>query len=129
MSEEKISLRRSGVWAVAAFGATLAVIVGVRLDQAALAAMVGVICGVGTSIPTSLLIVSLLRKKEERERQGARGARWREQGMNQSPPVVVIAAPTGSQLRQPMAWPGEHVTALPSQRQFSVIGEEETKDV
>jgi hypothetical protein len=124
MSEEKISLRRSGVWAVVAFGATLAVIVGVRLDQAALAAMVGVICGVGTSIPTSLLIVSLLRRKEERQ-----GARSREQGINHSPPVVVIAAPAGSQLRQPMTWPGEHVTALPAQRQFSVIGEEETRDV
>ncbi len=124
MSEERVSLRWSGVWGVAAFGATLAVIVGVRLDQAALAAMVGVICGVGTSIPTSLLIVSLLRRKEERQ-----GARSRGQAINHSPPVVVIAAPAGSQLRQPMTWSDEHITAMPAQRQFSIIGEEETKEV
>ncbi len=133
MSEKGTSLQHSGAWGVAAFGATLALIIGLRLNQAALAAMVGVICGIAASIPTSLLIVTLLRMRDEGreargERRGVRGARraaqsqWGEVGQ---PPVVVVTAPSAPQLQQPTTWPGEYAAPLPVQRQFSIIGEEE----
>jgi hypothetical protein len=113
MAGERMALRRSGVWAAMAFGVALAVVIGVRLEQAALAVVVGVVCGVGASIPTSLLIVSLMRRQDQK----TQGERTR---VPPSPPVVVFAPPHAPQLPQPMRWP-EPVSA---QRQFTVIGEE-----
>ncbi|MGD9100479.1 MAG: hypothetical protein PVF45_08360, partial [Anaerolineae bacterium] len=109
MAEESTSLRRGGVWGAVAFGVALAVVVGVRLDQAALAVVVGVVCGVGASIPTSLLIVSLMRRQDQKT--------WGERPRAvQSPPVVVVAPPHAPQLPQPVRWP-EPVSA---QRRFTV---------
>jgi hypothetical protein len=101
------------MWGAIAFGVALAVVVGVRLDQAALAVVVGVVCGVGASIPTSLLIVSLMRRQDQK----TRGERPRA---TPSPPVVVFAPPNAPQLPQHTRWP-EPASA---QRQFTVIGEE-----
>jgi hypothetical protein len=141
MSKEKGSLRQNGTWGAAAFGVTLAVIIGLRLDQAALAAVVGVICGIGASIPTSVLVVSVLRRREAQDtrreaahdgrlRSRAEGERWRvRREMAQSPPVLVITAPGASQPRQAATWPGEYVAPVPAQRQFSIIGEEEIENV
>ena len=91
MTEERIPVRQSVAWGAVAFGVTLAVIIGVRLDQTALAVVIGVACGVAASIPTSVLIVSLLRRRDVR-------AERKEVGKNrsvetQSPPVVVVAPP------------------------------------
>ena len=52
-----------------AFGVTLAAIVGQRMSTDAMAVVIGVAVGVAASVPTSLLLVALLR----RERAGA----WR----------------------------------------------------
>ena len=52
-----------------AFGVTLAAIVGQRMSADAMAVVIGVAVGVAASVPTSLLLVALLR----RERVGA----WR----------------------------------------------------
>ncbi len=123
MAEEPISLRRSLAWGVIAFGVALAVVIGIRLEKAALTAVVGVVCGVGASIPTSLLIVMLLQKKDARREQK------RGQTAAQSPPVVVVTPQMPAQIRQPGSWPEEYTLAIPSQRQFSVIGEEETQDL
>lgn len=120
MSEERASLRRNGAWAALAFGVTLAVVIGVRLDQAALAVLVGVVCGVGASIPTSLLIVSLLRRQEMKNQR----ARRERREVTQSPPVVVVAPPNVPQLPQPMNW----AEPAPTRRQFTVIGEEEMQN-
>jgi hypothetical protein len=100
-----------------AFGVALAVVIGVRLEQAALAVLVGVVCGVGASIPTSLLIVSLLRRQDQRTQE------QRRRGMYpmQQPPVVVVTPPNAPQLPQPVNWSAP----APAQRQFTVIGEEE----
>ena len=122
MGEDRLSVRKSIVWNAAAFGVVLAIIIGIRLEQAALTAVVGVVCGVGASIPTGLLVVMLLRRRDDKQR-----ARVRE---SQQPPVVVVTAPTApAQLPQGSAWPGAFPTALPpAQREFSVIGEEGIDD-
>jgi hypothetical protein len=127
MSEKQVSLRQSGVWGAVAFGVALAVVIGVRLDRAALAVVVGVVCGAAASIPTSMLIVSLLRWRDARGEK--RKARGKEQETVQSPSVVVVAPPAAPQLRQSALWSEEYALPLPTQRQFSVIGEEEIADI
>jgi hypothetical protein len=123
MSEQQISLRQSAAWGAVAFGVALAVVVGVRLDQAALAVTVGVACGVGASIPTGLLVVALMRRQDAAQRD----ERWvaRSERPPPSPPVVVVAPPTAPPLPQSTTWPGAYAAPLPSQRQFAVIGEDE----
>ena len=123
MAEETVSLRRSLLWGAIAFGVALAVVIGVRLEQAALTVVVGVTCGVGASIPTSLLIVAFLQRRNEKQEEK------RRQMMAQSPPVVVVTPPAMPQARAPGTWPEEYTLPIPSQRQFAVIGEEETEDL
>ena len=96
------------------FAVTLAVVVGSRLSDEALAVLAGAVCGVGAAIPTSLLIVSVVRRREE-----PRAQPYAPQGMY--PPVIVVAPPGGQQ--RPGDW-----TALPPslrapmQRHFTVVG-------
>jgi hypothetical protein len=52
-----------------AFGVTLAALVGQRLNTDAMAVVLGVAVGVAASVPTSLLLVALLRRE--------RGGAWR----------------------------------------------------
>jgi hypothetical protein len=122
MAEQTYSLRRSLAWGTIAFGVALAVVVGIRLEQAALTVVVGVACGVGASIPTSLLVVALLQKRTDKNQ--------RQQQANQTPQVVVLAPQAIPQMRGSGAsWPQEYALPVPTQRQFSVIGEEETTDL
>lgn len=123
MGEQTGSMRQGMVWGAITFGVVLAVIVGVRLDQAALTAVVGVACGVGASIPTGLLVVWLLRRKDVAEEQ--RRARLARRELSQPPQVVVVAPPATPQLPQPASWPGAYGALAPAQRDFAVIGEEE----
>jgi hypothetical protein len=123
--EETVSIRRNLTWGAIAFGVALALVIGIRLDRSALAAIAGVTCGVGASIPTGLLVVYLLRRREAaQERQRARGY-GREAA---APPVVVVTAPAAQQLPQGTAWPGGYGAPVPSQREFAVIGEEGVDD-
>ena len=46
-----------------AFGVTLAVIIGQRMSTDAMAVVIGVAVGVAASVPTSLLLVALLRRE------------------------------------------------------------------
>lgn len=117
------SLGRSLMWGAIAFGVVLAVVIGVRLEQAALAAVVGVACGVAASIPTSLLIVAIWRWRSEKHQEGNR------QPMAQPPPMVLLTPQTALRAPQPGAWPEEYGIPVAPQRQFSVIGEEETADL
>jgi hypothetical protein len=101
--------------AVAAFAVTLAVVVGNRLSDEALAVLAGAVCGVGAAIPTSLLIVSVSRRRDEQRVQPPAPS----QGVY--PPVIVVTPP-GSQQR-PNDWnmlPPSF--AAPSPRQFTVVG-------
>jgi hypothetical protein len=113
-----------GLGAVA-FCVTLAVIIGVRLDQAALATVVGVACGIGASIPSGVLVIMLLRRREGADRRQMRRDVYRHRSA--SPPVVVVSPPTMAQLPQRGAWsemPMFHGQRAPAQREFAVIGEE-----
>ena len=100
-----------------AFAVTLAVIVGNRLSDEALAVLAGAVCGVGAAIPTSLLIVAVSRRRSEENERRVQPST--PQGVY--PPVVVVAPP-GVQQR-PNAWNGLPPSlAAPIQRNFTVVG-------
>jgi hypothetical protein len=101
-----------------AFVATLAVIVGNRLSDEALAVLAGAVCGVGAAIPTSLLILAIARRKDKPEERPQMYAQ--QQGAY--PPVIVVAPPNVQQ--QPYNWNGGYPPSLapPTQRQFTVVG-------
>jgi hypothetical protein len=109
-----------------AFGVVLAAVIGVRLDQAALAVIAGVACGVAASIPTGLLVVFLLRRRDAADEK--RAARGYGREMAPAAPVVVVAAPAAPQSPQPASWPGGFASPAPARRKFAVIGEEGTDD-
>jgi len=63
-----------------AFAVTLAVVVGNRMSTDAMAVVIGIVCGVGASIPTSLLIMAAASRRETKE----------ERGQAAFPPVVIV---------------------------------------
>ena len=102
--------------AATAFAVTLAVIIGNRLSDEALAVLAGAVCGVGAAIPTSLLVVAVTRRRDE-----ARAPTTMVAPQSSYPPVVVVAPPGGQQGAN--GW-----NALPPsfnapiQRHFTVVG-------
>ena len=97
------------------FTATLAVVVGNRLSDEALAVLAGTVCGVGAAIPTSLIIVAVTRRHTEpRTQTGPSQAAF--------PPVVVVTPNSGQQ--QPYGWNALSPSlAAPIDRRFTVVGE------
>ena len=75
---------------VAAFVVTLAVMVGKRMSSDAMAVVVGIVCGIGASIPTSLLMIYLV---------GRRPDRAEETGAQPPVPSVMIVNPAGGTLQ------------------------------
>jgi len=102
------------------FAATLAVVVGKEMSSEAMAVVVGVVCGVAAGIPTSmLLLVVLTRRDQNRVQQGERG----RQG--NYPPVVVVQGGSGAhglpQGPQAGYWPSP-MPGPSVDRQFQVVG-------
>ncbi len=121
--EQRVAKRLGVVLLVftAAFGLTLAVMVGQRLSDQALAVLAGSVCGVAASIPPSLLIIWVTRRKQEQKGMPYGGP---------YPPVVVVQPPAayspgvgdgGRRYLSPMYAP---MNAAPVQREFVVVGEE-----
>ena len=104
------------------FAVALAVIVGNRLSDEALAVLAGAVCGVGAAIPTSLIIVAVSRHR------GARECRNEEPPLHPPaysqgayPPVVVVAPP--DRWQQSTGWNGLPPSLPPpTQRDFTVVG-------
>jgi len=98
------------------FAAVLAVVVGKRMSAEAMAVVIGVVCGVAASIPTSLLVVWALGQRQERQRES--------QGMAGYPPVVIVQgglpAPYGMGSYNP---PATLRTTQP--RHFTILGTED----
>jgi Na+(H+)/acetate symporter ActP len=134
MAEATGSLRRSLTWAAIAFGVTLAIVVGLRLEQAALTVAVGLACGVGASALSGVLLLALLHHRQARRDRTMQGdPRLLSQTVWQvaaSPTVqrrmVVVAGPQTPQARAGESWLAENPVAFSAPRQFRVVGEEGT---
>ncbi len=111
--------------AATAFAVTLAVVIGNRLSEQALAVLAGAVCGVGAAIPTSLLIVAVTRRRDEGQNLLRRGMAEQQPSRNAYPPVVVIAPPGGQRWLE-----GGMPPALeaPTQRQFTIVGGGTTRE-
>lgn len=121
-------MRNGLILAAIAFAVALAVIVGNRLSNDALAVVVGTVCGISASIPVSIaLIIAASRNwgRADAEREDA-SPRYAA-----PPPVVVIAPPQ----QNPVAYPYANaplylpptldaVPAPGSPREFKIVGEE-----
>lgn len=102
------------------FAATLAIVVGKEMSSEATAVVVGVVCGVAAGIPTSmLLLVALTRRDQTRMKQGERV----RQG--NCPPVVIVQGGNGGQGLPQGPQAGYWPSPMPSSsvdRQFQVVG-------
>ena len=102
---------------IGTFAVTLAVVVGNRLSDEALAVLAGAVCGVGAAIPTSLLVVTVSRRQDEGNENRARHPA--PQGAY--PPVIVVTPPGGQQRAN--GWNALPPSlAAPAQRNFTVVG-------
>jgi hypothetical protein len=125
-NEEKgldISIKQVAVVLGLVFAITLAVIVGKQMSTEAMAVVIGVVCGVAAGIPTSVLLLVALtrrdRQRVEKTEQYDRQGRY--------PPVVVIQGGAPQALPQgPPAgyWPAP-APGRAMQRQFHVVGDED----
>ena len=105
------------------FAIALAVVVGKQMSAEAMAVVVGVVCGVAAGIPTSVLLLVVLTRRDRQRSEDQE----RRTGQHSYPPVVVIqggspqALPPGSQAGY---WPAPQPGPA-SQRQFQVVGGDE----
>jgi hypothetical protein len=105
------------------FVITLAAVVGSRMSAEAMAVVVGVVCGVAAGIPTSVLLL-LAMSRRDRQRYDPQQRAAQHGG---SPPVVVIqggapqALPPGQYAGY---WPAV-TPGMAAERQFQVVGDEE----
>lgn len=107
------------------FAVTLAVVVGREMSTEAMAVVIGVVVGVAAGIPTALLLLVAVTR---RDRQRADEAEYRSQQSQRAyPPVVVIQGGAPAALPQgPQAgyWPSPP-QGPPVQRQWQVVGGED----
>lgn len=102
------------------FAVTLAVVIGQRLSDEAMAVVVGVVAGVAASIPTSLVVVWFAARAMAASRPAA------EPPPPAEPRVVVMTPPVqtaGLPSFAPYGLPAQAAAMYaPAPRQFSVIG-------
>jgi hypothetical protein len=119
-------MKRGVIIVGAVFAVALAVVIGERMSADAMGVVVGVVCGVLASVPSSLVLIwALVRRTQGREAEAA--ARL-GQGSSPYPPVVVVNPGPGYGMSgyglPPM---GSHSLAAPGgPRSFKVVGDEET---
>jgi hypothetical protein len=104
------------------FAVSLAVVIGYRMSPDAMAVVVGIVCGVLASVPTSALLVWVMRQRD-RQLETQQG----QHRYGNFPPVVVVNGQGAHGLNggYPPALPAG--TTAPGQRNFKVIGQENTE--
>jgi hypothetical protein len=103
------------------FAVTLAVIIGNRLSDEALAVLAGAVCGVGAAIPTSLLIIAIMRRRDRPPEEWSNPHQPHpNQPQGVYPPVIVV---TPSNAQQQPGWNGYPPSlTTPIQREFTIVG-------
>ncbi len=118
-----VSLKQIALIVGLAFAVTLAVMIGKRMSTEAMAVVIGIVCGIAASIPTTgLLMMVLARRDRQKDEDNGRLPR---QGAY--PPVVVIQGGAPQPMlpgQQAGYWPAP-LSGPPATRQFTVVGGEE----
>jgi hypothetical protein len=101
----------------------LAIAVGKQMSSDAMAVIVGIVCGIGASIPTSLLMLMLTRRREPERQEPAHGT--------PQMPSIMIVNPAGGYGApyQPSAnqyLPPAYGASMP--RQFQIVGADAQDD-
>lgn len=104
------------------FGVVLAVIIGQRMSSDAMAVVIGVAVGVAASVPTSLLLVALLRRQRVDDRHW-QAPEYNQRQLPQPPVIVVNPGQWMTQGQQPMPMPPAQMMDG-GQRQISVVGDD-----
>ena len=122
-------MKRGILILVGAFGAALALVVGLRLETAGLTMLVGVLCGLLAGLPLSGGLLWMLSREREARRQ-AEEQRWaHERPAAAAPPVIVLntgnpraleSLPAGYPMAPGYPVPGGQAGA----RNFVIVGEE-----
>jgi hypothetical protein len=117
------------------FGVALALLIGRRMSTDAMAVVIGVAVGVAASVPTSLLLVALLRRERViSSRAGgveAGGTQLRGQAPGALPSVVVLNASdlVGARREAPqIPMPPVGLVQDGGLRRLRVVGEDEWSD-
>lgn len=136
---------------VVAFGITLAVILGNKMNQTAASVITGVVAGVAASIPTTFILMVLWQGRRRNFSQGSQlvhtahsypmhmmqPARSHQavgfpnlggSGMVFQQPPVIVVTPSGhfdpqSQYQSGSIYPNQMPVLTPAPREFQVIGE------
>lgn len=97
----------------------VAVTVAFRMTSDAMAVIVGIILGMFATLPTSLILLYMVRQQNNEQVDP------KQQQMSQYPPVVVVnSSPNGYGAGMGSANPQALLPALPSERSFKVVGQE-----
>jgi len=121
---------RNGIFLVViAFAVTLAIVVGNRLSNEAMAVVVGVVCGISATIPISVgLLIAASRHWGQSEGPREIGYDYEARRYAAQPPVVVISPPQVAQ--SPYGFSQSQLYLPPSApmpgapRDFKIIGDE-----
>ena len=114
------------------FGVVLALIIGRRMSTDAMAVVIGVAVGVASSVPTSLLLVALLRRERMLTGLAGRAESWGSTGRGgapvQAPSVVVLNASDLAGVRREapqIPMPPVELIQDGGLRRLRVVGEDE----
>jgi hypothetical protein len=117
-----VKLKHVVLFLALTFTIALAVVIGKKMSTEAMAVVIGIVCGVAASVPTTALLTLVLgrrdREKDDSRQQARAGA---------YPPVVVIQGGAPQSLPpSPQAgyWPALSPGPL-VQREFHVVGNDE----
>ena len=107
------------------FAGALAVVVGTRISPDAMAVIIGIICGILASIPTSVILVWVLRQRDRQLDTQMGPGRF-----GQYPPVVVVNGQGTNGYGNGYMPQALAPTSGPmGARDFKVIGQENTETV
>ncbi len=117
-------MKRGLLILLGAFGAVLALVVGLRLETAGLTMLVGVLCGLLAGLPLSAGLLWLVSREREARRQVEERHWQQERPALTTPPVIVLNTGNPRGVEQGPTYPllGEQVA-----RNFVIVGEEEPR--
>lgn len=114
-------MKKFGMIVGVTFVVTLAIVIGFRMSSDAMAVVVGIVCGVLASIPTSTLLVWVMRQRDKQ----IEAQQMQSRAYGNFPPVVVVNG-QGTNGNGTMVPPLPAGT-LSGARNFKVIGQENTE--